>query len=145
MSEELEPAELAILRALLDRFIPPVDGLSGAGSMGLAEVVVAMAKGHRRYEDAIGGVLQALAQVEGFSSLDGGRQDSAIRNVEHARRRPFELLIELVYIAYYSRPDVHARIGWRTGPLQPMGFELPAFDEAVISKARERAPFWRRT
>jgi hypothetical protein len=145
MSDELEPAKLAILRALLDRFIPPFDGLPGAGSMGLADVVVGMAKGHRRYEDAIAQVVEALAQADGFANLDGERQDSAIRRVEHAARRPFELLIELAYIAYYSRPEVHARIGWRTGPLQPMGFELPAFDEAVLSKARERAPFWRRT
>lgn len=145
MSDQPSPAQMENLRALLDRLIPPVDGLPGAGSMGLADVVVGMAKGHHRYEDAVVEVLQALGSVDRFATLDGAEQDSVIRGIEHALRRHFEWLIELAYTAYYARPEVHSRIGWRSGPLQPLGFELPAFDEAVIEKARRRAPFWRRT
>jgi len=50
----------------------------------------------------------------------------------------------VVYLAYYGDPRVHGRIGWRGGPLQPDGFALPPFDEAILEKTRRRQPFWRR-
>jgi hypothetical protein len=133
------------LAAVMDRLIPPVDDLPGAGSMGLVADVETMAAGHGRYAAALAACLTVLSggTSTDFLALDGDRQDAAIRAVEVAEPRAFATMLEAVYVAYYSRPEVHRRIGWRTGPLQPAGFALPPFDGAVLETVRHRRPFWR--
>ena len=61
---------------------------------------------------------QAKAQG-GFLAMDGEQQDEAIREIEAALPDDLNLVLETVYLAYYSDERVHKRIGWRTGPLQP--------------------------
>ena len=52
--------------------------------------------------------------------------------------------MKLTYLIYYGDGRVQARIGWRTGGVQPHGFELPPFEESVLDTTRNRAPFWRK-
>ena len=70
------------------------------------------------------------------------RLRSAISTVESNHRDIFELFIELIYLAYYSDPRVHRRIGWQTGPMQPNGHLLPPWDESILNKVKNREPFW---
>jgi hypothetical protein len=138
------------MRIVLDRIIPAVDGLPGAGSMGLLETVEEMAAGHGRFRTALVRFLDALSldmEVEaagGFTALSEERQVEAIREIESSLTREFNHMLEAVYLAYYSDPRVHQRIGWRTGPLQPHGFQLAKFDASVLEKVRQREPFWRK-
>jgi hypothetical protein len=134
-----------ILRAALDRLIPPVDDLPGAGGMGILDDVERMAAEHARYQIALVLFLAALASAApaGFLSLAGDEQDAALRAVEASAPIDFANVLEAAYVAYYSRPEVHARIGWKTGPIQPDGFELPPFDESILDTVRHRKPLWR--
>jgi hypothetical protein len=137
------------MRTVMDRLIPAVDDLPGAGTMGLLEDVERMAAEHERYRKSIARFLDALSMdmsVEaegGFLALTGEQQDEAIRDIEESLSKEFANVLEVVYISYYSNTDVHARIGWRTGPLQPLGFSLPPFNESVLEKVKQREPFWR--
>jgi hypothetical protein len=137
------------MRVVMDRLIPVVDDLPGAGSMGLLVEIERMASEHERYRRSLVRFLDALTldmsvQAEGgFMALDGERQDEAIREIEGSLGREFANVLEVVYIAYYSQPEVHTRVGWRTGPVQPLGFTLPPFDEVVLDTVRKREPFWR--
>ncbi len=137
------------MRAVMDRLVPPVDDLPGAGSMGLLDEVERMAAEHDRYRQSLVRFLDALTldmSVEvagGFLALDAGQQDEAIREIEGSISGDFANVLEVVYLAYYSQPQVHKRIGWRTGPLQPLGFTLPPFDESILENVRKREPFWR--
>lgn len=137
------------MRRVMDRLIPAVDNLPGAGSMGLLDEVERMASEHPRFHTSLVRFLDALTMdmsVEaqgGFLALDGEQQDEAIREIEESIGKDFANVLEAVYIAYYSRPDVHARIKWRTGALQPVGFTLPPFDESILDTIRKREPFWR--
>jgi len=141
-SRSLTEAERAVLHAVMDRLVPPIDELSGAGTMGLLTEVEAMAGQHASFHKALVGLLDGLA-AEGFASLPGPAQDDAIGAFERAQPVMFNTLLEVVYLAYYGDERVHRRIGWRTGALQPLGFELPSFDEAILDKTRQRPPFWR--
>ena len=141
-TRSLTEAERAVLRAVMDRLVPPIDDLPGAGAMGLAPDVEAMARQHASFHRALLGLLDSLA-VEGFATLPGSAQDEAIGAFETAQPTMFNVLLEVVYLAYYADERVHRRIGWPTGALQPRGFELPPFDDAILGKARRRAPFWR--
>lgn len=137
------------MRVVMDRLIPPVDDLPGAGTMGLLDEIERIASEHDRYRKSLVRFLDALTMdmsVEaegGFLALSGEQQDEAIREIEESLSKEFANVLEVVYISYYSRPEVHARIGWRTGPLQPLGFTLPPFDESVLDTVRKREPFWR--
>ena len=53
----------------------------------------------------------------------------------------FDKFVDLVYIVYYSDERVHKRIGWRSGPLQPLGWEMPAWDPSVFGDGCEACAF----
>lgn len=138
----LTETERSALGALMDRLVPPIDDLPGAGTMGLLAEVEAMAGRHAPYRRALLHISNALGTAA-FSGLDGAAQDAAIRQFEKAEPVTFEAVRSMVYLAYYGNERVHRRIGWRGGPLQPHGFTLPPFDELVLETTRERQPLWR--
>ena len=142
-TRSLTEAERAVMRAVMDRLVPPVDGLPGAGAMGLLAEVEAMTTQHPPFHRALLRLLGDLS-ADALPVHAGPAQDSAILAFERAQPAVFNTVLEVVYLAYYSDARVHTRIGWRTGPLQPRGFLLPPFDEAILEKARQRASFWRR-
>lgn len=138
----LTAAERAALTALMDRLVPPIDDLPGAGTMGLLPEIEAMSGRHAPYRHALLHIADALGTAA-FSALDGAEQDAAISRFEKAEPVTFEAVRAMVYLAYYGNERVHQRIGWRGGPLQPQGFPLPPFDEAVLTTTRKRQPLWR--
>ena len=142
-ARSLTDAERTVLRAVMDRLVPPVDDLPGAGAMGLVDQVEAMARAHPPFHLALLALLGGLPAAT-FAGLAEADQDKAIARFEAARPAAFNAALEVVYLAYYGDPRVHGRIGWRSGPLQPGGFALPPFDEAILEKTRQRQPFWRR-
>ncbi len=148
-SLKLDDARRIILRSVMDRLIPAVDDLPGAGEMGLAAEVERMAGSVPRYGAALSGVLNAFAQdlsakaAGGFRGLDGEAQDNAIRVIENSLPARFGEFLEIVYLAYYSDAAVHRRIGWSGRPPQPEGFNLPPFDDSIMENVRKREPFWR--
>ena len=81
--------------------------------------------------------------AERLNVLSGEAQDAVLAGIEKAHPAIFNALLDVVYLAYYSDPRVQRRIGWRSGPLQPRGFPLAPFDEAILETARRRKPLWR--
>ena len=138
----LTETERRALGAVMDRLVPPIDDLPGAGTMGLLGEVEAMAERHAPYRRALVHIADALGTAA-FSALDGTGQDAAISRFEKAEPVIFEAVRAMVYLAYYGNERVHRRIGWRGGPLQPQGFDLPPFDELSLATARKRQPLWR--
>ncbi|MBT4126134.1 MAG: hypothetical protein HOJ22_05775 [Chloroflexi bacterium] len=132
-----------LLSAALDRVLPPVDDLAGAGAMGLAEVVVERSRADDRFWDALSTVMNALSVGE-FLSEDGDGQDGAIRAVESSDPNAFTLWLDVVYSIYYMQPEVHKRLGWHGRAPQPEGNSMPPWDESILSNIRKREPFWRK-
>ena len=147
---KLTEADRRNMRAVMDRLVPAVDDLAGAGSMGLLEQVEEMSAKHGRFQRSLVRFLDALGMdmsVEaegGFLAMEPEQQDEAITEIEQSLATDFANVLEVVYLAYYSQPEVHKRIGWRTGPLQPLGFALPPFDESILENIKKREPFWRK-
>lgn len=149
-NNRITDADRLTLAATMDHIIPPVDDLLGAGEMGLADQVEQIAQRIPRYNESLNRILDALslepiARIEGgFAALNSDQQLAAIKTVESSMEGHFINFIQMVYTAYYSDPRVHKRIGWRTGPLQPLGWDLEPFDTALLEKVSKREPFWRK-
>ncbi len=146
----LSDADRLTLAVVMDRLVPPVDELPGAGEMGLAPEVEQRARRHRPLRSALITVMDALSMdmaahaSGGFRALSEEQQVDAMRQVEEAIPDQFSQFMQLVYTIYYMQPEVHERIGWPGGAVQPDGFDVEPFDESILETARQREPFWRR-
>lgn len=146
----LTDAGRTTLKAIMDRLIPAVDDLPGAGSMGLAQEAERIAGMIPRLQESAVKVLGAVSldmrshARGGFQALTPESQDESIREVESTMPADFANFLEMVYLAYYSDSRVHRRIGWHGRPPQPEGYQMAGFDEAILENVRRRQPFWRR-
>ena len=143
-------ADRLVLSAVMDLIVPPSDDLPGAGEMGLAEKAEELAGQIDLYGEALRRILDALslepsARAEGgFAALEEDQRIAALEALESNMMKHFDKFVDLVYIVYYSDERVHEKVGWRTGPLQPRGWELPPFDPTILETVSKREPFWRR-
>ena len=140
----LNEMETMILGGVMDRLVPSVDDLPGAGAMGLAPEVDALARQHTPYHRALALFIERLAPTWS-AGLPPSQKDALLRDLEAADGATFTAVLELVYLAYYGDSRVHRRVGWRGGPLQPEGFPLAPFNPEILQVARRRKPFWRQT
>jgi len=144
MTTNLTPSEINTLSAALDRVVPAIDELPGAGGMGLAPVVVERSRADERFWDALVTVVRELASSGEYTSMSGEEQDDALRAVEGSEAEAFALWLDVVFTIYYMQPEVHKRLGWHGRSPQPVGNEMPPWDESVLDKIRQREPFWRK-
>jgi len=146
MATVLSASESALLTTVLNALIPARDGLAGAGDLGLAERVdVALAASPGVRSSYLAGLLAIeAAGARPFGELDDEEREAALRAVEAAHPVFFAALVEHAYRFYYTDPRVQRAVGMTDGPPQPRGFELPVFDERLLTVQRKREPFWRR-
>jgi hypothetical protein len=143
-TEPLNDRERTLLADAMDRLVPPIDALPGAGAMGLTTEVEALARRHAPYHRALSDFIRALATTWS-AALPDRQKDALLTELEASAGGSFNAVLELVYLAYYGDPRVHKRVGWRGGPLQPDGFPLRPFDPEILKVTRQRRPFWRQT
>lgn len=127
-----------MVTALLDTLLPGDGDWPAAGTLtGLAGQVISDAAPER--------LLAALPA--GFAEGDVEAREAALRALESAEPAAFERLVAAVYLAYYTHDAVRAVLerlaGYEARPPQPLGYDLPPFDERSLDTQRRRAPFWR--
>lgn len=146
----LSEEQRALLVAVLDRIVPANGTLPGAGGLRVDATIdrtLALTPRLRRlFLNGLAEIAVAAQRETGqdFAALDAAPQESVLRTVEEAEPAFFAALVEHTYRGYYVRPEVHAAIGYATRPPQPIGYELPAWREELLTVQLGRAPFWRR-
>jgi hypothetical protein len=143
----------ALLDAVLDRLVPPNGKVPAAGALGVAlsiERTLGESPHLRRlFLDGLRAVDLAAGAQTPFTALPVDHQDALLRRVESAHPTFFAALVNHAYRGYYTHPAVLRHLELTTGyparPPQPLGHELPPWDDTLLAKQRDRAPFWRRT
>src|SRR6185437_14998999 len=97
-ARSLTDAERTVLRAVMDRLVPPIDDLPGAGTMGLLDQVEAMARAHPPFHLALLALLGGLPAAT-FATRGNADQDEAITRFEAAHPAVFNAALEVVYLA----------------------------------------------
>lgn len=127
--------------AILATLLPGEGAWPSAGTLGLgAAMRVDLGT------DDIAALEQALPTS--FATLAAPAREDVLRGIETAQPDLFDRLVAAAYTAYYVDPRVRAVIERETGyenrPPQPLGYALEPFDEVLLEKQKQRAPFWRK-
>ncbi len=141
----LTSEESALLTEVQDELIPAYGDLPAAGTLGTALTVDAYLAEQPQLRRLILTVLRVIEVTAGktsFSELDASGRVKVLRQVESSNPQPFSELVKQTYNAYYTRPDVQASLGIDSPP-QPLGFELPAFDDSRLARVRAMGKLWR--
>ena len=141
----LNSEELALLTAVQDELVPACGDLPAAGTLGSALTVDAYLAEVPQLRRPVMTALRTIEIAAGetpFVEVDSRTRVDILRQVESADPESFSELVKQTYNAYYTRPDVQASLGI-DGPPQPVGFELPAFDESRLARVRGMGKLWR--
>ena len=129
------------LDALLDTLLPGGAGFPPASDVGLGEWLMKQA----RFESSIADLLARLP--EDFEGMPAQSRSLQLQDIEANEPEVFGAAVVAAYSGYYTRPAVldviEAACGYKSGPPQPGGYELPPFDDAILEIPRSRAPSWR--
>jgi hypothetical protein len=135
-------------RCILDQLIPgDENGWPAAGQLDLYESFILLLE---RLSDH--GLIHLNTVTDNlptdFCLLSNLEQTQHLTAVEKDYPEAFQMLIKAAYSAYYT--DVRVRLilerktGYEARPPQPLGYDLPVFDETLLDPVRERGPIWRR-
>mgnify|MGYP001263770675 FL=1 len=126
------------IEEILNIILPPIENLPGAGDLGIAKEMFRMSNEHDRYSGVIKNSIELINKIYQPEITE------KIKILETNEPKLFSLLLEIIYIAYYSNVDVQKRIKWRPGPLQPQGFSIQKWDEKVLNQIKKRKEFWKK-
>jgi hypothetical protein len=133
------------LRQVLARLLPGDGTWPNAGELELDGAVLEHLATMPELAEQVARALSALA--DDAVTQGGNALDEALKSVEAKHPDDFAGLLLAAYAAYYTDSRVRNVIekvtGYEARPPQPLGYELPPFDEALLANMKNRKPFWR--
>lgn len=132
-----EGAQRQLLDLILDELIPASsDGrVPGAGSAGVAEFIPSAGRYAPDPVGAADAVLAAVsAKVPDFPALGKSERAAVLREVESEEVEAFATLVRLVYMGYYSRPDIRPLFGVGAHAVHPEGYPVEPEDDALLAE-----------
>ena len=94
------------IEEILNIILPPIENLPGAGDLGIAKEMFRMSNEHDRYSGVIKNSMELINKIHQTEIAE------KINILESNEPKLFSLLLEIIYIAYYSNIDVEKRIKW---------------------------------
>ena len=141
--------QLALMISVLDRIIPPGDGLPGAGELSVVSHLDSTAGGSARLKRLFSQGLHRIEAVSrslhssDFAELGDPQKDEVLRRVETEEPDFFNALIRETYIGYYTDSGVVLLLGMEARPPQPTGHALEPGDLSGLEKVRARGRIYR--
>ena len=145
----LSPAHRELLDAVVDRIIPPGDGVPGAGDVEAAEHVEGICGVSPQSRALLTKGLKAIEAISGrthskeFVDLSDREKTEVLKLVESQHEEFFAALVHETYSGYYSSPGVLQVKGLPLSAPQPEGYEIEPFDESLLDGVRRRGKAYR--
>jgi len=149
MAGAFSVTQIQLLKAALNRIIPPGGDFPGAGDLDILDhldrVACASPRARRMFVEGVRLIALESERRHGtpFADLSPGDQDTVLRHVETNQRAFFEAFVSEVYQAYYSHRVIVALLGLEVRPPQPLGHPLPPFDATVTRPPAGRGALYR--
>ena len=138
-----------LLAAVVDRVIPPTDGVPSTEEVGVAEHIEGIAGVSPQSRALLSNGLKAIEATSGsshskdFVSLSGREKIGVLIKVESQHPDFFAVLVSETYSGYYSSPEVLRVKGLPLSAPQPAGYEVEPFDAALLVGVRKRGKAYR--
>ena len=145
----LSPSQRELLNAILDRIIPPGDGVPGASEVGAAEHVEGISGVSPQSRALLTKGLKAIEATSGrthsvaFVTLSDGEKTEVLKQVESQHTEFFAVLVRETYSGYYSSSEVLRIKGLPLSAPQPQGYEIEPFNESLLDSVRKRGKAYR--
>ena len=149
MARVFAASQHVLIRAVLNRLVPPGDAFPGAGDLDLLDhlegAACSSADVRRMFVEGMRqvGFESERRHRRAFEELAAAEQDAVLRHVEGASPRFFDALVSQVYQGYYSHPTVVRLLGLEIRPPQPLGHALPPFDPTLTRSMSQRGALYR--
>ena len=148
-SSFLSPNQRELLTAVVDRIIPPGDGVPGAGEVGVEAHVEGISGVSPQTRALLTNGLKVIEAVsgttysQGFVNLSEDDRMAVLKQVESQEPEFFAALVRETYSGYYSNPVVLRAKGLPLSAPQPEGYDIEPFDASLLEGVRKRGKAYR--
>ncbi len=145
----LSAQQRELLRAVVDRIIPPADGVPSATLMGVTEHVEGVAGVSPQARSLLANGLKAIEVTsgrnhsKGFLELSDAEMTAVLRQIEIEHPKLFQALVRETYSGYYSNPTALRAKNLPLSAPQPVGYEVEPFDMSLLEPVRQRGKAYR--
>jgi hypothetical protein len=133
----------AFLNAVIDTLVPGGELANGVVAPAASAIGLAGDLGNDRSARVLAAIADAAGSEDDFRSGTEDFRASVIMDVEKTHTQDFIAFVTKVLTLYYEHPDVLAAFSWPSRPPQPLGHEMPPFDEELLGPVLARGEFWR--
>ena len=131
---------------VLDKIIPPSDGMPGGGevTLDLVDKAAGQSPGTKKlFSDGIR-LIEVIAQREhsgSFIDLSEGQKNEVLKRVEKDAPNFFNTLVRYAYSGYYSNLRVLDLLGLESGPPQPAGHQVAHGNLGLLENVKGRGAY----
>lgn len=140
--------EINILYSFFDQIIPSDELMPSATEVISLIDFEKLILENNKYKISIDQIIYFIKK-EPNTRVEGGASSlSEIQKIEMLELMeaiiPNDLLmfIEIIYLLYYSKKEVHEKIGWNPDELAEEN-KMNPFDSSILKNIKKRDPFWR--
>lgn len=132
--------QAALLKAVLNRLIPPEGVLPGAGDVGIALHIDGLMRDAAHLRRPILELLGYLERQGASATSAGSALDGLLTRSEKEQPNAFELLVHVTYTGYYAHPEVSARLAqaYHHGPTDP----TESLSSELFNEVRQRGAIY---
>ena len=137
--------DIKLLFKFLDHIIPSGENMPSACEVITIEDVEKVLLSTHRYIEPLSKITDFVVSKispEAENELTDNHRAEMLLSMESTMAGDFSMFVELIYLLYYSKNQVHEKINWDTDELAIKN-RIPEFDDGILHNIAQRSPFWR--
>ena len=145
----ISSVDISNLYIFVDTIIPSTDDMPAASEVISVDDIKWILEETQKYEESLDRCLyfikkEPLTRVKGgIKELSDDQKIEILTLMQSIITDAFNLFVEVIYLLYYSKDQVHEKISWNTDESADEN-KMQKFDESILSKVKEREPFWKK-